>query len=352
VIGADVTLRADAAGYEHFPAGVRQAIPVDTSLQTDTDDGLVVENPATDIGLLPFTSAGTGKIFGDVAEPDDHAGILVVAEVGGVGFTAVADRDGDYVIFNVPEGSATVQAYAQGVNYTAATLDVAAAGDYEVNLGIDDENTGTVTGGIQVVNPEGAAGVTSIVLAVTSTFVETLARGEVPPGLRAPPPPTAGDVANVYTIEGVPAGAYTVLAAFENDDLVRDPDLSIGGTSILHITVTAGGTTTVEGFKVTGALAVISPGAESPEVMTTAPTLTFADDPSADSYLVEVFDAYGTLVWMTTLTDLGGADQSVLYAGPTTPGMIYQFRATSFDNAGNALARTEDLRGVFSFPSQ
>ena len=350
VIGADVTLRADAAGYETFPRGVRQAIPVDTAVQEDTDSGLVVQNAATDIGLLPVSGGGTGKIHGDVQVPDDHGGVLVVAEVGGVGFSAVADRDGDYVIYNVPAVSAGVQAYAKGVNYGAGTVEVAAAGDHEVNLNIADENPGIVTGTIQVVNPEGSAGVTSIVLAVESTLIAGLERGEVPPGLRAPPPPTPGDVASAWTIEGVPAGRYVVLAAFENDGLVRDPDLSIGGTDTLHVAVTAGQTATIEGFKVTGALAVISPGAEGPEIMSTAPTFTWEDDSSEQTYRVEVYDAYGTLVWMTDIAGVSSGDASVAYGGDAlTAGMIYQFRATSYSGAGDALARTEDLRGVFQF---
>jgi hypothetical protein len=36
---------------------------------------------------------------------------------------------------------------------------------------------------------------------------------------------------------GVPDGKYVALAAFENDGLVRDPDTSIGGTQIVHLTV-------------------------------------------------------------------------------------------------------------------
>ncbi|MBW2735350.1 MAG: hypothetical protein JRH20_23445 [Deltaproteobacteria bacterium] len=58
-----------------------------------------------------------------------------------------------------------------------------------------------------------------------STFDALQKRGESPAGLRA------GDVASDFSIENVPPGDYVVLAAFENDDLVRDPDESIGGPS-------------------------------------------------------------------------------------------------------------------------
>ncbi len=60
-----------------------------------------------------------------------------------------------------------------------------------------------------------------------------------------------------------------VLAAFENDGLVRDPDTSIGGTTIVHIEVMAGQTQVdlAESFKVTGALDVVSPGADTIEIV-------------------------------------------------------------------------------------
>ena len=55
-----------------------------------------------------------------------------------------------------------------------------------------------------------------------------------------------------YQIVSLPVGTYKVLTAFENDELVRDPDESIGGTAIQRITV-AGDMLDVTGFKITGA---------------------------------------------------------------------------------------------------
>jgi hypothetical protein len=47
----------------------------------------------------------------------------------------------------------------------------------------------------------------------------------------------------------------------------------------------------------------------------------------------------------------GGSTVSVDYGGPLEPGMYYQFRATSWRQAGNnppgPISNTEDLRGVF-----
>jgi len=167
---------------------------------------------------------------------------------------------------------------------------------------------------------------------------------------RAPAPGTAPDVSNAYAIDGVPEGRYVVLAAFENDNLVRDPDLSIGGTSVLHIDVVAGGTTAVESFKVTGALDVYGPGVDGPEAVTGTPTFSWKDDSSEDRYDLEVIDAYGDVIWTHEEPKHSGSDPAVAYGGPALePGMYYQFRVTSRKD-DTSLSRTEDLRGVFYLP--
>jgi hypothetical protein len=188
---------------------------------------------------------------------------------------------------------------------------------------------------------------------VESTFSDTFVRGDVPRGLRTPltgPPDVTGD----FTIENVPAGDYVVLAAFENDDLVRDPDPNIAGTQIVHITMPTPGEAieVAESFKVTEALPVISPGAEEPEAVSSAPTLTWGDDSSEDYYTVVVYDAYGELVWEDdNVPSVSGSDEvSVAYGGPMEQGMVYQFRATSWRSPGGTpgpISVTEDLRGVF-----
>ncbi|MBI5482781.1 MAG: carboxypeptidase regulatory-like domain-containing protein [Deltaproteobacteria bacterium] len=344
-VGADFTLRADAAGFQTFPSGVRQPLPVDSGAAALVDGDLVVQSALTDIGLIPLPAgAGTGIIRGTVEVPVDHAGALVVAE-GPTAGTAIADREGDYAIFNLEPGGYTVTAYARGVNYDSASPTLAAGQTLDVDLAINDLQAGTVSGTIQIVNAPGGAK-TSVILVVEGTFDERLARGETPPGLRAPDAGLPPDVSGAYTITGVPAGRYVVLAAFENDGLVRDPDLSIGGTSILHVQVTAGQTTTVDGFKVTEALKVLGPGATGPEQVTSAPTLSWKDDSSEDEYEITVFDAFGNEVWTATEPRHTGDNPAVAYGGPLEAGMYYQFRVTSF-KSGVPISRTEDLLGVF-----
>ena len=348
-IPVEMTLRADAAGYQTFPSGVRQSLPIDTGGAVDQTDALVVQSALTDIGLLALPdSNGLGTIHGTVELPADAVGILVVAEsAGGVGHAGIANRDGEYRIFNLPADSYTVTGYARGVNYMSQSVELAQGGDEAVDLTLDGALPGIVSGDVQIVNGGGDNPMTSVILAVESTFDDDWGRGQTVPGLRAPEPGIAGNVVGAYEITGVPVGNYVVLAAFENDNLVRDPDLSISGTATLHIEVSADTTTVVEGFKVTEALEIFSPGAGEPEEITGPPTFSWKDDSSEDEYSVEVFDAFGELIWQTSIPGQSGQDPSVDYAGPALiPGMYYQFRATSIKNAV-PISRTEDLRGVF-----
>jgi hypothetical protein len=167
-----------------------------------------------------------------------------------------------------------------------------------------------------------------------------------------------GEVTGAFTFEDVPDGRYVVLAAFENDDLVRDPDESIGGTQIVHIQVpdpNMGNTITIaEGFKVTEALAVVSPGKDAPEQVTSpTPTFIWADDSSEKGYEIIVRDAYGELIWSDEIDGVSGsATADYTYPGaPEAPaleeGMYYQFKVFSISNSDDYISTTEDLRGVF-----
>jgi hypothetical protein len=297
-----------------------------------------------------MTTTGLARIEGRI-DADEPGGVLVIAEQGGAAVaTAVSDVEGNFVVFDVPAGSTQLGGYRADIRIDPITVDVAAPATTGVVLTGVTDGLATVTGMVSIVNG-GGAGSTSVILVVESTFVENTARGEAPAGLRA------ADVSGGFTIEGVAPGRYVVLAAFENDGLVRDPDTSIGGTSIVHIEVMAGQTNVdlPESFKVTGALEVVSPGADTIEVVTdAAPTFTWVDDSSEDGYELEVYDAFGQLVHMADVPRVTGAGNvTYTWTGATLePGSIYQFRATSFhdETAGRVfISRTEDLRGVFQF---
>lgn len=333
------TLRADATGYLSFPKAPRVALPVDVA--TATGSPLVVASAATDITLIPLPdTAGLGSISGTVVA-DLPGGTLVVA--GGV--TGVADSTGAYAVLNVPAGSVDVRAYAAGLSFDSATANVTAGADTGgVDLHENGDPTWTVSGKLSIVDGGGAS-VTSVVLALEDTFQEDAARGEVPKGLRA------ANISGSWSISGVADGRYVVLAAFENDDLVRDPDTSIGGTDIPHIEIAGADLNLSDTFKVTGALAVISPGATTLEEVSGTPTLTWEDDSSEDSYDVSVFDALGNLTWSTSGNfDQGGSKPATVdYGGPAlVSGMVYQFRAVSV-KSGVPISSTEDLKGVFVY---
>ncbi len=330
------TLRADAQGYLTFPKAPRTALPIDVA---NAADGVVMST-ATDVGLIPLDSTeGLGIVKGTVLA-DAPGGTLVVS--GGV--TALADHDGDYTLFNVPAGDALVQGFLRGVNLQSAD---AVVGDGETVTGVDlavlDSPTHQVSGKVEIVNP-GDGTDTSVILVVESTFDPDAIRGEAPPGLRV------GDVSGEWNIDGVPDGSYVVLAAFENDFLVRDPDTSIGGTQIVTIEVNGSDVVLDESFKITGSLEVESPDKE--QVVSGSPTFVFADDSGEDHYEIRVFDALGEMIWEKTDVPgvSGSATVEVPYEGPALEsGMLYQFRAVSIKQGGTPLATTEDLRGVFQF---
>ncbi|MBW2223373.1 MAG: carboxypeptidase regulatory-like domain-containing protein [Deltaproteobacteria bacterium] len=353
-LGGDVTLRADAAGFQTFPGGIRQALPIDVSNPVQEGGVLVVQTTATDVGLIALPSgAGTNQIFGNVEVPNDSTGVLVVAETAGdspLGFTAIADRDGVYRIFNLPDGDFSVLGYARGVNYGAQPASVSGGQEVQVDLTISADAPGTVTGSVQIVNP-GAGEGTSYILVVESTFNEALARGETPPGLRAPEGTDLVD-SGTWMIDGVPVGSYKVLGAFENDRLVRDPDFGQGNTEIVRVDVAAGQSVEAPSFKITGSLDVISPGAEGAEEVDGNPVFSWVDDSGEDRYHIQVFDTFGEIIWSEpNIPGSSGSDPEVPYAGPPLEsGMFYQFRVTSFDVNDRPLSRTEDLKGVFFLP--
>lgn len=339
IIGVKYTLRADAMAYATFPKVPRVGIPIDVADATGAPP--VVKSAATDIALIPLPDAsGFGSVSGKVFAKNP-GGTLVVAG----GSTGVADLNGDYVVFNVPPGSVEVRGYAAGYNLDSASATVVTGKDTGgVNLADNGKPTSRISGKISIVNGGGSS-TTSVILALEDTFDPVAARGEAPKGLRV------GGVSGDFAIDAVPDGKYVVLAAFENDGLVRDPDTSIGGTEIVHIDVAGGDQVLDQSFKVTGALAVASPGASEIEVVSGTPTLVWEDDSSEDNYELRIFDALGDKVFedLAVPSVSGGDTVTYSYAGPAlTPGMIYQFRVLSIKDA-TPISATEDLKGVFLY---
>ena len=358
-----ITLAASASGYLSYPGGIRPAIPVSLIEPTEVtdDDGNVVgetiENATTTVVLVGRDPAdATGVSISGSVDAGEPAGTLVLVDVAGTARSGVADLSGDFRIFDVPAGTATVDGFKGGLALAQETREVSGADVTDVVLSaLGDDQTATVEGSVSIVNAPGGAG-TSVVLIPKSVYDPVFERGSIPFGLRAPAPGVAPNVNGGWTIEGVPPGTYMVLAAFENDGLVRDPDTSIAGTEVVEITVPAGETLQLPtGFKVTAALGVTGPGAELPEAVSGPPTFVFEDDSSEDFYEVVVYDARGDEIWkVVDVPGVSGAENVELpYEGPALEaGMYYQFRATSIrDKNGQItpISRTEDLRGLFVY---
>ncbi len=355
---ATFTLRAGAQDYQNFPLGIRVALPISVSDADKDGKSWVVENALTDVGLIPLPDGERYMVSGHLEAATDSTsdltGVLVVAAGSAGAFSATTDADGEFTIFNVENSDYTVSAYASDLQIDPESVSVGGEDVTDVVLSEATHSTATVSGNIQIVNAGGGA-VTSVILVVEDTFDPDAARGEVPRGLRAPrtgEPNVDGD----FTIEGVPDGNYVVLAAYENDDLVRDPDTNIAGTSFVHLEVDGASMSSIdvsESFKVTEALEVFAPGAEEPEEVSGPPTLRWADDSSEDWYDVRVFDAFGDEVWSALEIPgvSGESEVSIDYDGPLEPGMYYQFRVLSWRQPGNGdaapISATEDLRGVF-----
>ncbi len=359
--GGIFTLRVSAADYLPYPSGLRPAIPVDASQASTGDGQWSLSNPTTDVALIPLPPAeqGQGSLSGSVAG-DFPAGTLVVAECADPPCPfAFADLSGDYTIFNVPAGSYTVAGYKAFLQLTPVDVTVGDGQDVTgVDLAESSEALGTVTGNINIVNPQQGEA-TSVVLVPESVFqqiTDTFVRGEVPPGLRAPEPGTPPSITGAFTIEGVPLGDYVVLAGFENDYLVRDPDPGISGTQIVHISVDTSSGVDIDlpsSFKITGSLVMVGPGADAPEEVDASQiSFVWEDDSSEDYYTLAVYDAFGTEVWFVPDVPrvTGAGNVEVDYDGPALePGMYYQWRAESWRDTG-PISSTEELRGVFYVP--
>lgn len=352
-----ITLRVAAADHQPFPLAPRAALPIQlgsaTSMTVSQRVVYRVQNAATDVALIPLPETQRGGVtVSGVVNTSPAGGVLVLAVVGTQAqSSAVSDSDGEFVLFNVMPGQLTLEGYSAGIAIAPQSLTVPATGLTDVQLSASTAKLATVSGNISIVNASGGL-TTSVILAVASTFDPSMARGEAPAGLRA------ANVTGAFEIANVPPGRYAVLAAFENDQLVRDPDQSIAGTDIVFVDVGSAGSpvTLAQNFKVTGALAVISPGAQDIEQMPLGTiNLTWADDSSENGYELRVYDALGTVVHENTMIpSVSGGDkvQYPLDAASFAPGMLYQFRVWSWRTKAHQTARTyiaasEDLRGAF-----
>ncbi len=349
--GATWTLAASAQGYQPFPFGARTPVPVSVE-QLQAGDELTLRDENTNVVLIPLEDISNrgridGRIDGSavggivVAESDDSA----MAPYGLVG------PSGEFTIFNVPKGEVELHFYRRGLSAEPKTVTV--TGELaDVTLELNSAPLSTVAGSVNIVNAAGGS-LTSVVLVPQSVFDAVSEKGPVPFGLRVPDSPGAPNVAGSFEFRDVAPGTYVVLAAFENDGLVRDPDTSIGGTNLQTVEVVDSDVTLDESFKVTAALAVEAPGKNGPEEVSAPLVFEWQDDSSEDRYHFVLRSALGDVVWEQPEVPAvsGSATATLAYDGPSLePGMFYQFQVTSMRDSKSgttAISRTEDLRGAF-----
>jgi hypothetical protein len=327
------TLRVSAGGYQEFPSGIRIALPITVAF-ADAKGTATIEGPQ-DVALSPLAAAPAGSIAGK-ASGTQSAGVLVVASDASHAYSTVTDSTGDYVLFNVPDGTYEVRGYFVGVNYTpVAGVAVAGAAKTGVNLVASGAATGVLTGTLSYVAGADTSITTSVVLRLQSTR-------EVPPGLSV-----AAKNSTPYRLEGVPDGTYEVVASFPNDMLVKDPDPGQAGTTT-PVAMFAGNTVDVGSFKITDPVNIGAPDANAK--ISGPPTFTWDAYPQTAHYKVEVFGSQGNQVWMLDNID---RSTSLPYAGPALEaGSYYQWRITSYANTSGTgtlrpISQSEDLRGVW-----
>lgn len=346
-----ITLRVAGADHQAFATAPRSALPIDLGLAQASSGTYSLSNAATDVALLPLPVAerGGATIRGKVSAPAP-SGVLVIAVAGErASSSAISDADGAFVLFNVKAGDVRLEGYRSGLSLEPKALQVPTSGLTDVTLVASSVPLARVEGSVNIVNAAGGL-TTSVILAVASTFDSKVIRGEAPAGLRV------NNVSGAFRIEGVPAGRYAVLAAYENDLLVRDPDLSISGTDIVFVDVGASGgmVSLPTSFKVTGALDIVSPGASGLEpVPAGVNNLIWNDDSSEDGYELRVYDGLGNVVHEDRQVARVTGSTTVQYALDTTSfvsGMLYQFRVVSFrerQGGRTYISASEDLKGVF-----
>jgi hypothetical protein len=193
-------------------------------------------------------------------------------------------------------------------------------------------------------------------LVVESTYVPTLDRGEVPPGL------TVAAGGNGYTFSGVPDGKYVVLAPFGLDGDVRDISGN-GNTAAPEVTIHGGAVQgTPPSFKIIPAVDLLTIGgvtvnATPATVNTATPDFTWQKtsvDSSAGSYRVLVFNSFGDQVWQSDVA--ATSMESLTYGGmQLKPGMVYQVRILAIKEGlpvptrFTQLSQTQDLAGVCTY---
>jgi hypothetical protein len=332
-------LRVWAPGYGAYPHRWQAWPTIDAAAAhlTPAGDIYVLSTGDTDATLLAFAGGpGVGVLCGTVATAPGAKAPLVVAELeSGAGVAATTDDTGAFRIFGIPPGHVQIQAYASGAVFDGRALDLNSGETQCRDLAPSSTPTVRVSGSIE--RPSSSSFLPTVALVVASTWNPSTSGGDVPPGLTA----TVGQDGS-FAIPGVPPGRYVLVASLASDGLVQldDPPVVVAASSDIVVPGKV---------RLADSLAVIEPGKQGPERVTTTPTMSWQDASAEAKYRLTVRDALGRVVFMRDEMAHHGDAPAVPFEGVLVPGMSYRFRAEALDDAGRLITRTEDLLGVFTF---
>ena len=345
------TVRVRAQGFESSPPSGVPAVPVQVLR------GKTVTKP---VSLSAFGDANaTAYVSGNAGAP----GALVIIEetTTNAFYSAVADGNGDYVIYNLLPGTYDFSAYLKGFDIAPVASVALNDPDMTQDLVATAQTGYSVSGQITFLS------VTNGTVDITLLHPETR---DVIPGLTV-----TNNANNNYAISGVANGIYLAWASLANDGYVMDPDWIIKNGGIpdaIQVTIADAGAT--QDFSVTRAITLTSPTNTqsnlTPEIVDTlTPTLSWQAYSSAGEYIVEVFDKDGNSIFggydvvnavtgevapkhadITTTSMLISSNNMDDYYVPLEDGETYRWKvsAVKVSPDHSLISSSEDLMGVFT----
>jgi hypothetical protein len=177
---------------------------------------------------------------------------------------------------------------------------------------------------------------------------------------------------STYDLNGIPPGTFIPWASYRNDGYVMDPDW-IRKFGLPVLTFALGDSAKELDFSITDAVPVIYP-TNHPDTLipvtipTDTPTFVWELYPSAQEYIIAVYNSFGKLIW-------GGYDENnnVLHAkiGAQTESVVFNFDNSAKeplmggsyrwkvwadknrnDGVQQLISSSEDLLGLFQLPAK
>ena len=298
--------RIQAQGYQMSPPRGVAAVPF-AIVAGETHD--------ITISLLEHADdSATSQIHGNA----DIAGMLVVAVDPDTdeAVSALTDDEGNYVLFNVPNGDYTITAYQAG--YSANVIEQPISGDNfveDADLDVTENTSVSLSG--QVTFLATGNGIVDV------TLIHPLTLDTIPGAV------VQTDGQGLYALENLPQGDFLAWASYNNDTYVMDPDWIIKNGGVPDaVAVTVADSDLDKPFSVTGAVMLNSPTNAADlvipaEVDSLTPNFNWTEYSSAQRYVIEVFDLQGNSIWGGWNTDTGIANHTVITSD--TLSVIYNF---------------------------